>query len=109
MGDVPDAPPAPIRFGDTARSVAAAARRLGLAVPVFVSPPRLPRVARSLRRRADGTAVVAVRLGGRTAEAVAADLVDGVVVANRLTGDRADAARSTLLAAARDGGTAAAA
>jgi hypothetical protein len=103
MGDVPDAPPAPIRFADTARAVAAAARRLGLAVPVFVSPPRLPRVARPLRRRADGTAVVAVRLGGRAPDVVAADLVDGVVVANRLTGPQADTARSELLTAARAG------
>jgi hypothetical protein len=109
MGDVPDAPPAPIRFGDTARAVAAAARRLGLAVPVFVSPPRLPRVVRTLRRRSDGTVVVAVRVGGRPPEAVAADLVDGVLVANELTGPQADAARSTLLAAARDGRSVAAA
>src|SRR5260221_8064227 len=74
MGDVPDARPAPIRFADTARAVAASARHLGLAVPVFVSPPRLPRVARTLRRRADGTAGVAVPLSGRPAGAVAAHL-----------------------------------
>jgi hypothetical protein len=109
MGDVPDAQPAPIRFADTARAVAAAARHLGLAVPVFVSPPRLPRVARTLRRRADGTTVVAVRLSGRAPDAVTADLVEGVVAANWLTGPDADAARAALLAATWNGGGVAAA
>jgi hypothetical protein len=102
-GDGPDAPPAPIRFGDAARAVAAAARRQGLAVPVFVSPPRLPRVARTLRRKPDGTAVVAVRLGGRAPAAIAADLIEGVIAANHLSGPDADAARARLKADADTG------
>jgi hypothetical protein len=69
----------------------------------------LPRVARTLRRRADGTAVVAVRLSGRAPDAVAADLVEGVVTANRLTGAAADRARTVLLAAIVNGGGVAAA
>jgi hypothetical protein len=60
-----------------------------------------------LRRRADGTAVVAVRSRDRPPEVVAADLVDGVLAANRLTGAEVEAARSTLLSAALDAPTAA--
>ena len=104
---MPDVPPEPLRFADTARAVAAAARRLGLTVPVFVSPPRLPRVARTLRRRADGTSVVAVRLSGRPPGDVANDLVDGVLATNRLVGPEAESARTALLAAAGGGAAAA--
>src|SRR2546430_495847 len=66
----PAAPPGPAAGGP---------RRRARPVRVSAAPPRLPRVPRPLRRKADGTAVVAVRLTGRAAELVAADLVEGVV------------------------------
>ena len=53
------------------------------AVPGFRSPPRLPGVDRSIRRRPDGAAVVAVRVHGRSIEAVVTDMVEGVLAANR--------------------------
>ena len=53
-------------------------------------------MARSLRRRADGTTQVAVVLRGRPWSAVLADMIEGVVVANRLTGNGADHLRTAL-------------
>jgi hypothetical protein len=91
------------RFADAARRLTAAARRLGLSAPAFRSPPRVPAVARTLRRRADGGAVVAVALRGRPWEAVLADLIDGVVAANRLAGADADRVRVRLWEAMVDG------
>lgn len=76
--------PTALGFATTVRLLAAEARRLGLDVPGFRSPPRLPGADRSLRRRAGGSAAVAVRLRGRTAGAVVADMVEGVLVANGL-------------------------
>jgi hypothetical protein len=82
---------ASLRFARAARVVADAARAEGWLVPGFRSPPRLAGVERTVRRRADGGAVVAVRVRGRPWAAMAADLIEGVVVTNRLTG--ADAHR----------------
>ena len=65
-------------FARTSRRVAAEARRGGLAVPVFRSPPATPGLDRTLKRRPDGSPVVAIRLGGRPEAAVCADLIDGV-------------------------------
>jgi hypothetical protein len=84
------------RFADAARRLTLAARRLGLTAPAFRSPPRVAGVARTLRRRADGGTVIAVALRGRPWEAVLADLIDGVVVANRLAGGAADRVRARL-------------
>jgi hypothetical protein len=91
-----------IGFAATARVLAAEARRLGLAVPGFRSPPAVPGADRSLRRRPGATPAVAVRLRGRTAEAVVADMVEGVLVANGVVGAEADRCRSVLLAAVLD-------
>jgi hypothetical protein len=81
-----------LRFAAAARTLGLVARREGLDVPGFRSPPRLTEVDRTLRRRGDGAAVVAIRLKGRPWVAVLADMIDGVVAANRLQG--ADAARA---------------
>ena len=90
-------PADPVRFAAAARRLADEARHRGLAVPGFRSPPRLPGVDRSIRRRTDGVAVVAVRVHGRSIEAVVADMVEGVLAANHVTpGDRA-AHRQALL------------
>jgi len=53
---------------------------------VFKSPPRIVGVTRTIRRRPDGRAVVAVAVRKRPGAAVAADMIDGVLVTNGLTG-----------------------
>ena len=88
-----------VRFAAAVQSVSSAARREGLAVPGFRSPPRPPGLTRTIRRRSDGQAVVAVRLRGRPFDAVAADIVEGVLAANRITGSRATVLRTRLLGA----------
>jgi hypothetical protein len=76
-------PADPVRFATAARRLSDEARRRGLVVPGFRSPPRLPGALRSIRRRPDGAFVVAVRVHGRSLEAVVTDMVDGVLAANR--------------------------
>ena len=93
-----------LRFAAAARSLADAARHQGLTVPGFRSPPRLQGVSRSLRRRTDGVATVAVVLRDRPWVAVLADMIEGVVVANDLRGPAADRARTLLWAAVEGGG-----
>jgi hypothetical protein len=88
--------PTSLRFATAVRTLADQARRLGLQVPGFRSPPRLRGVDRSLRRRSDGGAMIAVVVRGRPFEAVLADMIDGIVVANTLTGVAADRARASL-------------
>jgi hypothetical protein len=88
LAPVPDQPPA-IRFAEVVRSVTAVARQRGLQVPVFRSPPRLAEVDRTIRRRADGQAVVAIRLTDRPFAAVQADVIAGVVAVNGLEGTEA--------------------
>jgi hypothetical protein len=88
-------------FAAAARRLGDVARGAGLAVPAFRSPPRVAGAVRTIRRYPGGT-VVSVRLRGRPHEAVAEDMIEGVVVTNRLTGDAALRAR-TLLAEALAG------
>ena len=85
-------------FAAVARVLAAEARGRGLAVPGFRSPPRLAGARRSLCRHPDGGAVVAVVVRGRPLADVAVDMVEGVLVVNRLSGPRAEAVRTALLA-----------
>lgn len=82
-------------FGTAARSLARAARLRGLVVPVFASPPSRADLDRSIRRR-NGSPVVSVRLRNRHRGAVLADMIEGVVVANRLVDSKADLVRSAL-------------
>ena len=86
---VGERPPA-VRFAECVRAVTSVARRAGLGAPAFRSPPGIEGIDRTLRRRSDGSAVVAVRLVGRPFCAVEADVIEGFVVANRLTGRAAD-------------------
>jgi hypothetical protein len=87
--------PTSLRFARLARSLAEAARAQGLRAPTFRSPPRIPDVSRSIVRR--GPAVtVSVALRDRPWPAVVADMIEGVVVANRLTAVRADHVRAGL-------------
>jgi hypothetical protein len=85
-------------FASVVRILGAEVRALGLEVPGFRSPPRIAS-DRSLRHRAGAAPAIAVRLAGRPVDAVVADMVEGVVVANRLEGRRALEVRSRLLTA----------
>lgn len=96
-----------VRFSVLARQLADEARRLGLRVPAFRSPPRLVDADRTIRRSPSG-ATVAVRRHGRPPDVVAGDLIAGILVANDLTGARADACRRRLEAALAAGGSMAA-
>ncbi len=89
LRSVPAEPPS-VTFAHAVRAVGQVARRRDLQVPVFRSPPTLPDVDRTLRRTAAGGAVVAVRLVGRPAASIQADVVDGVIATNSLTGLAAD-------------------
>jgi hypothetical protein len=82
-------------FAVAARRLGDSARAAGLAVPAFRSPPRVAGAVRTIRRYPGGT-VVSVQLRDRSHEAVAADMVEGVVITNRLTGDAALRARTLL-------------
>jgi hypothetical protein len=88
-----------LQFAVAVRTLADEARRAGLVVPGFRSPPRLTGADRTLRRRPGAPPAVAVRVTGRDFAAVAADLVEGVVVANGLRGPAARQARERLLGA----------
>jgi hypothetical protein len=85
-----------LRFGQVAQVLANEARAQGLRAPAFRSPPRLVGLSRSINRRRDGGATVAVALRGRPWAAVLADMIDGVVAANRLRGVAADRCRNAL-------------
>ena len=86
-------------FGEVSRLVAAESRRHGLAVPSFRSPPKLAGATRTVRRYAGGQCLVSVRCRGRSVAEVAADMVEGVLVANRLQGTAASGWRLALRAA----------
>ena len=92
-----------LRFAEAARALGHEARQRGLVIPGFRSPPRLPGADRSLRRRNDGSATVAVVLHGRPFVAVLADMVEGVLVTNGLSGTDADRLRSQLWASVAPG------
>jgi hypothetical protein len=94
-------PATTLHFAATARALAQVARARGLTVPGFRSPPRLSGVDRTLRRRGAG-ASIAVRVRGRPWADVLVDMIEGVVVANGLTGAEAEAARAALASAAGD-------
>ena len=88
-----------LTFASAARSLGTAARAAGLEVPAFRSPPRIPGADRSIRRFPGG-AVVAVRVRGRSLAPVLEDMVEGVLVANRVRGEARPRLRLALLAAA---------
>ena len=87
-----------VDFAAAARTLTREARTRGLVGPSFRCPPRLVGVDRTLRRHGGGV-VVAVRLRGRPWAAVLADMIEGVVVANRLQPPHADRLRNELWAA----------
>ncbi len=117
-GDV-ELPPS-LRFADASRVLTGAALRLGLAVPTFRSPPRMAGTSRTIRRldpAVVGTslggvaavesggrnaAVVAVSLRGRAFAEVLTDMIEGVIVTNRLAAVDAQRIRAELFRAASE-------
>lgn len=91
-------------FWELARQVRAEAGRHGLVAPGFRSPPRLPGATRTIRRYPGGAALVSVERRGRATSAVVTDMVEGLLVANGITGPAAQGWRDRLGAAlAREG------
>lgn len=88
-----------VEFAKVARTLVHETRRLGLSPPGFRAPPRLAGVDRTLRRHAAGS-TVAVRLRDRPWVAVVGDMIEGIVVANRLRPPEADRLRTHLWQAA---------
>ena len=86
-------PGSAVQFAAAAQALGRASQALGLVPPSFRFPPRIPRAARTLRRRR-GRCVVSVVVRGRPWVAVQADMIEGVVAANRLAGAEADRART---------------
>lgn len=84
-----------VHFSHTARLLASEARRHGLVAPGFRCPPRVVGALRSIRRTPTG-AVVAVQVKDRPWPAVVADMIEGVVLANRLVTPEADRVRTDL-------------
>lgn len=84
-----------VRFATTARVLANVTRSLGLAAPGFRSPPRIKGADRTLIG-SGSEAVVSVRLRDRPWPAVAADMVEGVIVANGITDIAAGKLRAAL-------------
>ena len=89
-------PASSLRFAAAARDLAAACRRAGHEPPGFRSPPRVPGIDRSLKRRGAERPIVSVRLGDRPFVVVLADMVEGAVAANGLRGPEAARCRAAL-------------
>lgn len=83
-------------FAGVARRLAAAARAHGLRAPSFRTPPRRPGCDRTIRRYADGSALVSVRARGRRWDDVVDDLIAGVLAVNDLHGAQAASVRLEL-------------
>ncbi len=100
-----------IQFARAAHALTTASRAAGLRAPTFCSPPRRADALRTIRRRTDGQAVIAVRIRGRAFADIAADMADGVCAANGIRGEARLRLRAVLLDAlgVADGGEAVAA
>jgi len=85
-----------LQFAATVRTLSTAARARDLVVPGFRTPPRVAGAERTLRRRPDGNATVAVSVKDRPYQAVVADLIEGIVVVNDLQGIAATRVRTGL-------------
>ncbi|WP_419919112.1 hypothetical protein [Candidatus Poriferisocius sp.] len=88
-----------LAFAEMGRRLGEAIQGRGLVVPNFRSPPREVGRRRSLVRHGDGSATVSVLVRNRPWVAVMSDMIEGVVVANRLDGIQAEALRDQLWAA----------
>jgi hypothetical protein len=86
-----------MQFVAAARLISREVQRYGLEVPSFRSPPGVLGVDRTIRRRARG-GVVSVAVRERPFVAVLADMIEGVIVVNRLVSPDADQVRTALWA-----------
>ena len=73
-----------LAFAEAARQLGLSARGHGLVMPSFRSPPRQVGRRRTLVRHPDGSVTVSVMVRNRSWAAVLADMIEGIVVANRL-------------------------
>lgn len=85
-----NSPATALEFSESVRTVVQLSRRGGLVPPVFRSPPRKEQVDRTIRHRGSRPPVVAIRRLGRPLSAVQADVIEAIVVSNRLSCERAD-------------------
>lgn len=85
-----------LAFAEAARQLGVALRGRGLTVPSFRSPPREVGRRRTLSRHGDGSVTVSVMVRNRVWEAVLADMIEGIVAANRIHGIDAEALRDLL-------------
>lgn len=84
-----------VDFAQAARTITRHVRCQGLSAPSFRCPPRLVGADRTIRRRGDG-AVVSVRVRDRPVAGVLSDMIEGVIVANRLVSPQSDRVRADL-------------
>ena len=85
-----------LAFAETARRLGIAVRGHGLVMPSFRSPPREVGRRRPGARHGNGSVTVSVMVRNRTWTAVLADMIEGVVVANRLDGIGSEVLRDQL-------------
>lgn len=91
-----------LRFAEAAKRLGAATRAAGLVVPAFRCPPRVAGARRTVRRYPGG-AVVSVVMRDRPWDEIAGDMVEGVLVVNRLEGEAALRLRTALAEALGSG------
>jgi len=87
-----------VEFAALARAIASTTRHLGFAAPGFRCPTRIIGVDRTMRRfMGDEVAgIVAVNVKDRPLAAVVADMIEGVVMLNRLSPTHAAQVRGAL-------------
>ncbi len=90
--------PSSLQFAHAVRTLSESSRLQGLVVPMFRSPPRAPGAVRTIRRTRRGV-TVSVVVADRPWTNVLADLIDGVVLVNRLEGGAAIRCRTALWSA----------
>ncbi|MHB8465984.1 MAG: hypothetical protein ACYDH6_09260 [Acidimicrobiales bacterium] len=90
-----------LTFTTIVRTVAGEARKMGLVVPVFRSPPRLAGCDRTICRR-HGDLIVAIRLRDRPFGDVAADVIQAILVCNPLRRGQEMRVRRLLLQAVEE-------
>lgn len=82
-------------FDEIGRALTKAARALDLTAPAWRTLPSNDDRERAIRRTAAGDTVL-VRLTGRPRSVVIADMVEGIIASNHLTGEPAARARRIL-------------
>ena len=85
-----------LAFAEAARQLGMVVRGQGLVMPSFRSPPREVGRRRTVARHGDGSVTVSVMVRNRVWEAVLADMIEGVVVANQMDGIDAEILRDQL-------------